>query len=178
MGRDGKTLVETGNTFEWFEIHEPITYFPFSTRIFRNRNMLLGILILILMLTLKSIKMKETSINCSIPPTTNLETNFTKSLKRDYPLHLQLTWRKVSVRQMQYCTLQSSFPWWIFPVARIDSYRVTGYVIATGFEPTHLVPKRTHNHLAKLAKCLSCVVSTNLYGVFGCVFLPCHIYLF
>ena len=51
------------------------------------------------MLTLKSIKMKETAINSlkkhflnsSIPPTTNLETNFTKYLKRDYPLCLQLT---------------------------------------------------------------------------------------
>ena len=67
-----------------------ITYFPFSTIIFKNTNMLLNMLILILMLTLKSIKMKKTTLNSSIPPTTNLETNFTKYLKRDYPLHLQL----------------------------------------------------------------------------------------
>ena len=100
MGGGGKT---------WLEIYEPITYFPFSTRIFKNRNMLLNILILILMLTLKSIKMKETAINSSISPTTNLEPNFPKSLKWDYPLHLQFTWRKVSVREMQYCTLQLSF---------------------------------------------------------------------
>ena len=30
----------------------------------------------------------------------------------------------------------------------------------------HLVRKRTLTHLAKLAKCLSCVVSTYLYGAF------------
>ena len=38
----------------------------------------------------------------------------------------------------------------------------------------HLVRKRTLNHLAKLAKCLSCVVSTYLYGTFDCMFLSCH----
>ena len=109
MERGGKTWVKNDNTFDQLEIYEPITYFPFSTRIFKNRNMLLNILILILMLTLKSIKMKETAINSSIPPTTNLETNFTKSLTWDYPLHLQFTWRKVYVRKMQYCTLQLAF---------------------------------------------------------------------
>ena len=109
MGRGGKTWAKNGNTFDWLEICELIIYFPFSTRILKNRNMLLNILILILMLTLKSIKMEEAAINSSIPPTTNLETNFTKSLKWDYPLHLQFTWRKVSVREMQYCTLQLSF---------------------------------------------------------------------
>ena len=61
------------------------------------------------MLALKSIKMKETAINSSIPPATNLETNFTKSLNWDHPLHLQFTWRKVSIREMQYCTLQLAF---------------------------------------------------------------------
>ena len=109
MGRSGKTWVKTGNTFDWLEIYEPIAYLPFSTRIFRNPNMLLNISILILVLTLKIIRMKETAINSSIPPTTNLETNITKSLKRDYLLHLQLTWRKVSAPEMQYCTLQPSF---------------------------------------------------------------------
>ena len=38
----------------------------------------------------------------------------------------------------------------------------------------HLVHKRTLNHLAKLAKWLSCVVSTYLYGAFDCMFLSCH----
>ena len=33
----------------------------------------------------------------------------------------------------------------------------------------HLVCKRTLNHLAKLARWLSCVVSTYLYGTFDCV---------
>ena len=35
----------------------------------------------------------------------------------------------------------------------------------------NLVLKRTLNHLAKLVKKLSCVVSTYLYGVFNCMFL-------
>ena len=38
----------------------------------------------------------------------------------------------------------------------------------------HLVRKQTLNHLAKLAKWLSCVVSTYLYIVFDCMFLLCH----
>ena len=38
----------------------------------------------------------------------------------------------------------------------------------------HLVHKWTLNHLAKLAKWLSCVVSTYLYGVFDCMFLDIH----
>ena len=39
----------------------------------------------------------------------------------------------------------------------------------------HLVYERTLNHLAKLVKLLSCVVSTYLYGVFDCMFLSCHV---
>ena len=39
----------------------------------------------------------------------------------------------------------------------------------------HLISERTHSCLAKLTKCLTCVVSTYLYGAFGCVFLSCHI---
>ena len=39
----------------------------------------------------------------------------------------------------------------------------------------HSVRKRTLNHLAKLAKWLSCVVSTYLYGAFDCIFLSCHV---
>ena len=39
----------------------------------------------------------------------------------------------------------------------------------------HLVHKRTLNHLAKLTKWLSCVLSTYLYGVFDCIFLSCHV---
>ena len=53
------------------------------------------------MLKLKNIQMKVTAIIPFIPPSIILETNFTKSLERDYPLHLQLTSRKVSVRKMQ-----------------------------------------------------------------------------
>ena len=39
----------------------------------------------------------------------------------------------------------------------------------------HLVRKQTLNHLAKLAKWLSCVVSTYLYGAFDCMLLSCHV---
>ena len=39
----------------------------------------------------------------------------------------------------------------------------------------HLVCKRTLNHLVKLAKWFSCVVSIYLYGAFECMFLPCHV---
>ena len=79
--------MKSGNAFELLEIYEAITYFPFPTIVFKNINMLLNMLISVLILTLKSIKMKETALNSSIPPTTNLETNFTKYLKKDYPFH-------------------------------------------------------------------------------------------
>ena len=39
----------------------------------------------------------------------------------------------------------------------------------------HLVHKRTFNHLAKLAKWLSCVVSTYLYDAFHSMLLSCHV---
>ena len=38
-----------------------------------------------------------------------------------------------------------------------------------------LVRQRTLNHLAKLAKWLSCAVSTYLYGAFDSVFWSCHV---
>ena len=41
--------------------------------------------------------------------------------------------------------------------------------------PNNLVLKRTLNHLAKLAKWLSCVRSTYLYREFDCMSLSCHI---
>ena len=39
----------------------------------------------------------------------------------------------------------------------------------------HLVCKQALNHLAKLAKWLSFVVSTYLYGAFDFMLLSCHI---
>ena len=87
IGRGGQTWVKAGNFFDWLEIYKSMTCFSFSTRIFRNRNMLLNISILILMLTLKSMNMKETTINSLIPRKTDLDTNFTISLKRDYLLN-------------------------------------------------------------------------------------------
>ena len=41
-----------------------------------------------------------------------------------------------------------------------------------------LVRKRTLNHLAKLAKWLSCVVSTYLYGASEYILLSCHVHIF
>ena len=51
--------------FDWLKIYELVTYFPFSARIslYKNRNVALNILMLILILTLKNIRMKETVIN-------------------------------------------------------------------------------------------------------------------
>ena len=39
----------------------------------------------------------------------------------------------------------------------------------------NLVRKRTLKHLAKMAKWLSCAVSTYLYGAFDCMILSCHV---
>ena len=41
----------------------------------------------------------------------------------------------------------------------------------------HLVLTRTLNHLAKLAKSLSRILSTYLYGAFDCMFLSCHLWV-
>ena len=41
----------------------------------------------------------------------------------------------------------------------------------------HLVRKWTFNHLAKLAKWLTCVLSPYLYDAFDCMFLSCHIHV-
>ena len=41
----------------------------------------------------------------------------------------------------------------------------------------HLVLKPTLNHLPKLVKWLSYVLSTNLYGAFDCMFLLCHVHV-
>ena len=40
---------------------------------------------------------------------------------------------------------------------------------------SHLLRKRTLNHLAKLTKWPGCVLSTYLYAVFYCILLSCHI---
>ena len=41
----------------------------------------------------------------------------------------------------------------------------------------HLVLNRTLNHLAKLAKWLSCVLSFYLYSAFDSMFLSCHVHI-
>ena len=41
----------------------------------------------------------------------------------------------------------------------------------------HLVRKQTLNHLSKLTKWLSWVVSTYLYSAFDCMFLSCHVHV-
>ena len=94
LGRGGKTWVKNGKTFDWLKIYKPINYFPFSTRIFKNRNMFINILILMIILALKTIKIKETTISSSIPP--NLETNFTKFLKRGNSFKCEMKYAKWS----------------------------------------------------------------------------------
>ena len=51
------------------------------------------------------------------------------------------------------------------------------YVTAAGLEQTHnhLVCKLILNYLAKLAKYLTCVVSTYLYAACECMFASCHL---
>ena len=39
----------------------------------------------------------------------------------------------------------------------------------------YLLRKRTLNYLVKLAKLLSCAVSTYLYSVFDCMLLSCYV---
>ena len=39
----------------------------------------------------------------------------------------------------------------------------------------HLVRKRTLKHSGKLAKWLSCILSTYLYNALDCMFLSCHV---
>ena len=39
----------------------------------------------------------------------------------------------------------------------------------------HIVLKKTFNHLDRLTKWLSCVVSTFLFGAFDCMLLSCHV---
>ena len=41
-----------------------------------------------------------------------------------------------------------------------------------------LICKRILKHLLKLAKWLSCVVSSYLYGAFDCMLLSCHVWVF
>ena len=129
------------------------------------------------MLTLKSIKMKETAINCSIPPTTNLETNLLhKVLKKGLSITSTINLEKGICTQnaVLYAAAVISMMNFLGFYRFIQGNRLCDW---NGIR-THTLPKRTHIHSAKLAKCLSCVVSTYLYGAFGCVFLSCHIYLF
>ena len=58
---------------------------------------------------------------------------------------------------------RSRYPIWSLS----DSNRIPNY--------NHLFRKETLKHLAKLAKWLSCVVSTYLYGAFDCMVLSCQI---
>ena len=43
------------------------------------------------------------------------------------------------------------------------------------WDHNHFLRKGTLNHLAKLTKWLSCVVSTYLYGAFDCMLLSSHV---
>ena len=60
---------------------------------------------------------------------------------------------------------------------RVSNFKFQKNADDCNWTRTHnnLVHNRTLNHLAKLAKSLSCVVSTYLYGAFDCMFLSCHV---
>ena len=70
-----------------------------------------------------------------------------------------------------------SIPFWFFFSILICVVVVVVVVGGGGAVRTrnHGVRKQTLNHLAKLAKWLSCVVSTYLYGAFDCMVLSCHV---
>ena len=123
----------------WKFMNQSLIAFSWRESLFEKveRNIFLNISILILMLMLKSIKMRKTATNylktsfkLSIPPATKFTTNFTKSLKRkDYPFHPRLTWRKISERSMQHRPLQSSFSWRNFAVMRMNSHEVRYMIV-------------------------------------------------
>ena len=76
--------------------------------------------------------------------------------------------------------LKSSFHSWDIWISRLEmsiSHRTmtdsNGDCNRT-WTHNHLVRKQTLNYLAKLAKWLSCVVSTYVYSAFDCMFLSCH----
>ena len=53
----------------------------------------------------------------------------------------------------------------LFWVNLVQKLKVVSLIDSNGIRShNHLIRKRTLNHLAKLAKRLSCVVSTHLYG--------------
>ena len=68
---------------------------------------------------------------------------------------------------LEHCNFIYNFKVWFFLKTRHSSNGTRIH--------NHLVRKRTINHLAKLAKWLSCVVSTNLYGSFDCMILSCQV---
>ena len=123
----------------WKFMNQSLIYPSGRESLFEKVERNISLNILILMLTLKCIKMRETVINSlktfskiSIPPTTKLNTNFAKFLRRrdyDYPFHPQFTWRKISAHSMQHRTLQSSFSWRNFAVMRINSYKVRYMIV-------------------------------------------------
>ena len=95
MGRGNQTWVKAGNFFDWLEIYEPITYFSFSTRIFRNRNMLLNISILRF-----SIKMYQKVLRWKRPQSTlpfhpKLHNILKKRLSIKFTIKVICTWNTV-----------------------------------------------------------------------------------
>ena len=57
----------------------------------------------------------------------------------------------------------------LFWVNLVQKLKVVSLIDSNGIRShNHLIRKRTLNHLAKLAKRLSCVVSTYLYGEIDC----------
>ena len=134
------------------------SFFPFSTRNFKNRNMLLNILILMMILALKSIKMKETAVNYFI--WVELRINLENAI--------------CTRNEVLYATVVISVINFFGGENRFTQGNKLSDCSGI-WAHNHLVTNRTHNHLAELTKWFSCVVSTYLYDAFGCVILSCHI---
>ena len=67
-----------------------------------------------------------------------------------------------SIAVLTFSAMGRNHPFWVNLVQKL---KVVSLIDNNGIRThNHLIRKRTLNHLAKLAKRLSCVVSTYLYG--------------
>ena len=92
------------------------------------------------------------------------------------------TWKLATIFHARKLLVQGKWVdqfFWFFFKIRIQSKSFSQFLFLSDCNGArthnHLVLKQTLNHLAKLAKWLSCIVSTYLYGAFDCMFLSCHV---
>ena len=87
------------------------------------------------------------------------------------PIH----WKLFHLIELSNWVIFSNFFW--FSISLRFIYIVMWYCYDCNGTLTHnhLVCKQTFNHLAKMAKWFSCVVSTHLYSAFDCMFLSCYV---